>query len=346
MFSFANPQYFLLLLIIPLLLALFLLAKFSRTRNLQKFGHLEVLAKLMPDTSKYMPWIKITLQLIAVALIVVILARPRAGAKDQKVKVHGIEVMIALDVSNSMMASATDDPNGVSRLQLSKMILEKMIDNFENDKVGLIVFAGNAYTQLPITTDYVSAKMFLNEVSTKMVPTQGTAIGAAIKLAANSFTQNSKSQKAIVVITDGENHEDDAVAAATDARKSGIQVNVIGIGSTKGSTIPLGNGGLFKDDNGNVVTTCLDEKTAQEIAAAGKGAYISGSSSDAATTLIDHLQKLAKSDLQTFEYTQHDEQFPIFAWLALAFLILDIFAGNSKISWLKNINFFTKENKK
>lgn len=345
MFSFANPEYLYLLLLIPVLIIMHLLSRRARKNKLKRFGQLSVIEKYMPDVSKYKPGIKLTLQLVALAMIIIVLARPRAGAKEQTVKVRGIEVMVALDVSNSMKASATDDPKGVSRLQKSKLTLEKLIDKFDNDKVGLIVFAGNAYTQLPITSDFTSAKMFLSSISTEMVPTQGTAIGSAIKLAMNSFTGNEKSQKAIIIITDGENHEDDAVGAAKEALDKGIQVNVIGQGTPKGSPIPLEQGGFMKDSNGNVITTYLNEKMAADIAKAGGGVYLSGNAADAVNQLDDQLKKLAKADLQKVVYSQHDEQFPVFAWIALAFLVIDMFILERKNSWLRKYNFFTKENK-
>ena len=320
MFSFGNPEYLYLLLLLPVIVALYWLARRARSKNLKIFGQRIVADELMPDVSKYKPWIKLTLELVIVALIIVILARPRAGSKTEVTKVRGIEVMLCVDVSNSMLASSTDDPKGVSRMQRAKLVMERVIDKLRDDKIGLIVFAGNAYTQMPITTDGVSAKMFLNEISTNMVPTQGTAIGAAIKLAMNSFTDNDKSQKAIIVITDGENHEDDAVAMAKSAKEKGIQVNVVGVGTVKGSQIPIGGGQLMKDDNGNVVTTRLNEQMAQDIATAGGGVYVPGNASDAVSTLNDQLQKLAKSDLKSVVYSQHNEQFPVFAWLALLFL--------------------------
>lgn len=346
MFSFANPECLYLLLLIPILIMLFILARVAQVKKLKLYGHLTVLNKLMPDVSKYKSWIKITLQLIAIAMVIIILARPRAGAKEQTVEVKGIEVMIALDVSNSMRASATDDIKGVSRLQKAKLFLEKLIDKLDNDKVGLIVFAGNAYTQLPITSDFVSAKMFLNSINTNMVPTQGTAIGAALKLAMNSFTPNENTQKAIIVITDGENHEDDAVGMAKAAVEKGIKVDVVGIGSPKGSPIPLDNHGNFlKDDNGNVVTTYLNEEMAKKIADAGEGIYVSANNSDALSDIDGQLKKFAKADMEKIVYSQHDEQFPVFAWIALIFILIDIFVLDRKISWLKNINFFSKDEK-
>lgn len=345
MFSFGNPEYLYLLLLLPVIVALYWLARRARAGNLKKYGDKMVMQELMPDVSKYKPWIKLTLELIAVALIVVVLARPRAGSKTEVTKVRGIEVMLCVDVSNSMLASATDDPKGVNRMQRTKLVLDRVIDRLKDDKVGLIVFAGNAYTQMPITTDGVSAKMFLNEISTNMVPTQGTAIGAAIKMAMNSFTDNDKSKKAIVVITDGENHEDDAVEMAKKAQEKGIQVNVVGVGTVKGAQIPIGGGQLMKDDEGNVVTTRLNEKMAQDIATAGGGAYISGNATNAVSLIDERLQKLAKTDLKSVVYSAHNEQFPVFAWLALIVILIDVFVVESKNSWLRKYNFFTKESK-
>ncbi len=344
MFSFANPQLLYLLLLVPIIVGLFLLARNAWKRKLQRYGKMEILMALMPDASKYKPWIKLSLQLLGIIALVIILARPRAGAKEEVTNVQGIEIMLCVDVSNSMLASSNDDSKGISRLQRAKFILEKLIDKLGNDKVGLIVFAGDAYTQLPITTDFVSAKMFLNSIETNMVPTQGTAIGAAIQMAMNSFTPNDKTQKAIVILTDGENFEDDAIKMAEQANKNGIHVDVIGLGSTKGAPIPLNasRGEFLKDDSGRPVTTYLNEKMAQDIAKAGNGIYVSGNSSSAVSEINDNLKTLATSDLERIVYTQSAEQFPIFAWIGLIILIIDVFILERKISWLKKIHFFNK----
>ena len=316
-----------------------------RAKNIKKYGNPALLEAQMPDVSKYKPWIKISIQLVALALIVIILARPRAmgNSKAETINVQGIEVMVALDVSNSMLASSTDDPNGISRLQQAKLLLEKLIDKLGNDKVGLIVFAGDAYTQIPITADFVSAKMFLSNIEPSMVPTQGTAIGAAIKMAANSFTADDKIQKSIILITDGENHEDDAVEAAKDAHDKGIQINVLGVGTPKGAPIPIGGkGNYMKDESGNIVITQPNEQIAQDVANAGKGIYVSGTNRDALNVLDARLKELSKSNISKNVFSPNDEQFPVFAWVALALLICDIFVLDRKISWLKNINFFSK----
>lgn len=346
MFSFGNPDYLYLLLILPIIVVLYWYARRARIKNLKIFGAKIDANEMMPNVSKYKPWIKLTLELIILALVVVILARPRAGSRTEITKARGIEAMLCIDVSNSMLASSTNDVNGISRMQRTKLILDRVIDKLREDKVGLIVFAGNAYTQMPITTDGVSAKMFLNEISTNMVPSQGTAIGSAIKLAMNSFTKNEKTQKAIIIITDGENHEDDAVAMAKEAKDKGIQVNVVGVGTVKGSQIPIGNGQLLKDDEGNVVTTRLNEDMAKQIAEAGGGIYVTGNATNAVSILDEQLQKLAKTELETTVYSAHNEQFIVFAWILLLFAVVYLFVDDSKNSWLKKYNFFTKENKK
>lgn len=345
MVSFAYPYLLYLFAAVAFVGGLYVLARIARRRKLERFGRLSTLAHLMPDASKYMPGVKITLELIAMALLVIILARPRAGAKEETAEVNGIEVMVALDVSNSMLASATDDPNGISRLQRAKHVLERLVSKLDNDKVGLIVFAGEAYIQLPITTDYSAAKAYLNEISTEMVPSQGTAIGAAIGMAMNSFSPDPEIQKAIVVITDGENQEGDAVEMAKAARDAGVQVDVIGLGSGKGAQIPLNaqRNAFLKDNEGKVVTTYLNEEMAKEIAQAGDGIYVNGASSGAIADITGQLDKLAKSDLGKVVYSSSAEQFPVFAWLALLLLVADSFLFDRKIGFLRKYNFFTND---
>ena len=342
MINFAHPQYFYLLLLLPALVLLFLWNRQDRRKRLQRYGKRASIEPLMPEVSRYKPWIRLVLELLLLTMVIVVLARPRAGSSKTSTQVHGIEVMVAIDVSNSMNASSTDNPQDVSRLQRSKMILQKLIDRLDNNKVGLIVFAGNAYMQMPMTSDAATAKLFLDGINTNMVPTQGTAIGAAINMGINGFSQSKKSQKAMIIITDGENFEDDAVSAASEAAKLGIHINVIGVGSTTGAPIPV-EGGYLTDDNGNPVTTYLNEKMAKDIADAGKGVYISGTASDAVSTLQETLDKLAKSDLDVVSYTQHDEQFPVFAVIAMLLLLALLLLLERKNPWLKKYNFFTKD---
>ncbi len=342
--TFAYPYLLYLLLLIPVLFGLWYWARVSRKAKLRRYGQLKHLEPLMPDASKYMPAVKISLELLALAALIVAVARPRAGEKEEVENTSGIEVMIAFDVSRSMLASASDDPNGVSRLQRAKYILNRLIDKLDNDKVGLIVFAGEAYTQLPITTDFLSARMYLDEISTDMVPTQGTAIGTAINMSINSFSTDEDINKAIIVITDGENHEGDAMEMAQYAKSLGIEVDVIGVGSLKGAPIPIDSrrGEFLHDASGAPVTTYLNEAMAKEIAKAGNGTYINGSSSKAVDQLIGQLDKIKKSDLKHVSYKASDEQFPVFVWIALILLVIDMCVLPGKISWLRKFTFFSK----
>ena len=349
MLSFAYPKLLYLLLTIPVIAAIYFQSRVSRRKRLRRFGQIKVVRAMMPDASRYMGWIKLTVECLALAFIIIALARPYttsadASAKEEETVSRGIEVMICVDVSNSMLASSTDDPRGVSRLQRAKFILEKLIDKMNDDKVGLIVFAGDAYTQLPITSDYISAKMFLNGINTDMVPTQGTAIGAAIDMAINSFTPDSEFRKAIIVITDGENFEDNAVEEARRAASAGIQVDVIGIGGGKGSLIPMNGGEYLKDQQGKVVMTALNESMAKEIAQAGDGIYLSGGSSSVVGDLDSHLDKLGKTEFKRrMASSAANELFPIAAILAILMLVVDGMLPYCKISWLRDINFFTKQ---
>lgn len=350
MISFAYPGLLYLLLLIPVTVGLFWLSRLARRRRLRRYGNPAVLAPLMPEASRYMPWVKLTVAMLVLAFLVIVLARPRATSTLEDTareteNSRGIEIMLCLDVSNSMLASSTDDPNGIQRLDRAKHLLEQLIKSLRDDRIGLIVFAGDAYTQLPITSDYISANMFVNSVSTSMVPTQGTAIGTAIDMAMNSFTPDDKTGRAIVIITDGENFEDDATDAARRAADSGVTVDVIGLGTTKGAPIVLdrSKGVYMKDVEGTQIVTALNEAEARKIAKAGKGIYVSGNSSSAVKDIDSQLDTLAKKDFMRTVYSPQSEQFQIFAWFALISLVVYSLTVTRKISWLRRFNFFTKQ---
>lgn len=346
MFSFANIEALWLLLLLPALLGLFVASRRLRAKRLKRFGLKESLVPLMTDVSAYKPWVKISLSLLLVLLAIIMILRPLAAGKKVVEDLKGIEVIVAVDVSNSMLAPSSSRPDAPSRITTSKRLLEKLFDRLDGNKVGLIVFAGNAYTQVPLTTDIPSAKMFIANLSTDMVPTQGTAIGQALHMAMNSFSPNEKLSKAVIVLTDGENFEDDAITAAAEAHKQGIQVDVIGIGDGDGANIPMPDGSLLTDESGNVVVTRLDETTAKAIASEGGGVYISASSSNAVTAVTDNLKSLKKSDLKRRSFDKQAEQFPIFAWIALVVLIVSMTVTRSKLSWLKNVNIFSSDGNK
>lgn len=351
MIEFQYPSILYALLLIPALTLIFIYGRYRRKRQLRAFGRPEVIAHLMPDVSKYMPWVKFCVEMVILALIVLVLARPlatieiapKAAGTTTETETSGMEIMMCIDVSNSMLASSTDKPDGISRIQRTRLLLEKLIDRLHNDKVGLIVFAGESYIQLPITSDFISAKMFLNSIDPGMVPTQGTAIGAAIDMAMNCFTPNSDFPKAIIVITDGENFEDDATEAAAEAAKKGIRVNVIGVGSSTPMPIPMPDGRGYLTYDGEQVETALNAEEAQKIAEAGKGIYISGNASDAASELADNLSNMDRLAYTRVSHSPQAEQFPILAWIALVLLVVDTFIVTRKISWLRRINFFSKK---
>lgn len=348
MFSFAYPKMLLLLLAVPFLVLLYAWARYIRRRNLRRFGRPAVISSLMPEASPYKSPLKLTVLMSALALMIVAYARPWGGVKDEKTVKEGIEVVIAVDASNSMLASASDDPNGPDRMRTAKLILEKLINRLDNDRVGLIVYAANAYTLIPVTNDYVSAKTFLNSIDPSQIKEQGTNITSVIDMATNSFTDNKNIGKALVLITDAEELEDrDGVMnAARTAAKNGIQIDVVGVGTTVPVTIPEQGGVMIDETTGQPVQTSLNEDLASDIAKAGKGIYVNATSRDALNDLERQLDKLKKTTLEASVYSQHDELFPIFVWFALALLVIDIFLLDRKIGWLDKITFFKKEEKK
>jgi len=338
MFRFAHPDTLYLLAIIPLLMALFIWGRAKRKKQLRKFGEDMLMDQLMPDVSNRRPIWKFYLTLLGITSMIFVVAGPQFGSKLQSTTRKGIELIIALDVSNSMLAEDIV-PN---RLERAKQAISQMVDKLGNDKIGLIVFAGDAYTQLPITTDYASAKMFLSTINTGIVPTQGTAIGKAIQLGIRSFGPQEDVSRAIIVITDGENHEDDAIKAAEEAHEKGIIVYTIGMGSAKGAPIPIGGNNNFrKDRDGNVVITKLDEKMLQEIAIAGGGKSIRANNTKVGLNeLLKEINKLEKSEIESKVYSEYDDQFQWLAWIAFVILIVEIFILERKNRYLKEIKLF------
>lgn len=341
MFRFGEPIYLYFLLIIPFLVVFYIYTNYRRRKKLRQYGDPELMAHLMPNVSKYRPDVKFWLMTAALVMVIFMLARPQFGSKMETVKRQGVETVVALDISNSMLAQDVTP----SRLEKSKKLVSRLVETFNNDKVAMIVFAGEAFTQLPITSDYISAKMFLETISPSLITTQGTDIRGAIDLAMKSFTPNEGVGRAIVLITDGENHEGGAVEAAQQAAEKGVRVFVLGVGSPDGSPIPVeGTNDFRRDKDGNVVVTKLNEQMCQEIAKAGNGMYVRvDNTNNAERALNAEINKLAKADVETQVYTEFDEQFDVLAWLALILLAADVMLLNRKNPLFKNVKLFKQD---
>ena len=337
MLRFEDPIYLWMLLIIPILVLMRFIVWRKRKRNLRKFGDPSLLKEMMPDVSKYRPTIKFCLLLSAITILIFMIARPQVGSKISHEKREGIEVLIALDISNSMLAQDVIP----SRLEKSKLLIEDLVDHFTNDKVGLVVFAGDAFVQLPITNDYVSAKMFLQNINPSLITTQGTDLAHAISLSQSCFTQREHIGRAIIVITDGEDHEGGALEAAREAYKKGINVFILGVGTSKGAPIPDGNGGYLKDNSGQIVLSALNEQMCQQVAKAGNGVYIHvDNTSDAQEKLNKELSKLQSGISDTVVYSEYNEQFQIFGIILLLLLIVETILLESRNPLFKQINLF------
>lgn len=340
LFRFANPDFLYLLLLLPAMLILFIINSIRRNRALRRLGKSELVNGLIPELSGTRPAVKFLLQLIALLSAVIMLARPQFGSKIEEVRKQGVEVIIALDVSNSMLAEDIQP----DRLTRAKQAISRLVDNLEDDKIGLIVFAGDAYTQLPVTTDYVSAKMFLSVINPDMVPRQGTAIGSAINLGIRSFSPGEDKSKALIIITDGENHEDDPLAAAREASEKGVIVHTIGIGSSEGVPIRMTGSSrtdYLKDAGGNTVITRLDEDILRKIAISAGGNYVRASSTNIGLDQVwGEIRKMKKDELESAMYTEYNDQFPIFAAISLLLLIADFLIKERKNRILAGIKIF------
>ncbi|MDD3685472.1 MAG: VWA domain-containing protein [Bacteroidales bacterium] len=342
MFRFQEPQYLWLLSLLAVFVALFLISLYNRNRKLKNAGDHSLIKQLIPDFSRGRRIWKILLICIAWTSMVTGLARPQFGSKLNDVTRQGVEIIFALDVSNSMLAQDLK-PN---RLENARKFIERIIGKLQNDKVGLIVFAGDAFVQMPITDDVRSARMFLSSITTDMVPVQGTAIGKAIDLASKSFTKDEEISKIIILISDGENHEDDALAIANTLKEKNIIIYTVGMGTPGGAPIPAKNGsGFLKDRSGNVVVTVPDEESLKEIANATGGIYVrAGNSADASDKINEELSKLEKGEVLKQNYSEYDDQFQLLALIAILLLITDIIISERKNDVLRKINLFKDRN--
>ena len=340
MFRFANPDFFYLLLLPPVLLALFIVNRIRIRRTIRKIGDKRLVADLLPEYSTSRPVIKFIIIALAMVFGIIMLARPQFGSKIEEAKKQGVEVVIALDISNSMLAQDLQP----DRLTRAKQAISRLVDNLENDRIGLIVFAGGAYVQIPVTTDYVSAKMFLSSITPAMAPRQGTALGAAIELGIRSFTPADDKSKAMIIITDGENHDDDPVAASREAAKAGIVIHVVGIGTERGAPIPVianGRKDFLKDIEGNTVITKLNEAILKQIVVETGGSYVNANNSNLGLEeIFREIKQMDKQEFESSVYTEYNDQFQIFAAIALFLLIVEFIIMDRKNRKLANIRMF------
>lgn len=343
MFQFAHTEYLYALIILPILGLVFLIALAQKRKAIKEFGDAELVKGLAPEMSKAKPWLKFILAETALMLIIIGLAGPQFGTKLKEVKREGIELVIALDVSNSMLA----EDIAPSRLENAKRAISKLVDRLHNDKIALIVFAGDAFVQLPMTADYSAVKMFLTTISPKLVSNQGTAIGAAIDLGMKSFTPGDEKNKALIIITDGENHEDNALEMANAASEAGIIVHTIGMGLSKGAPIPVYNSFGQKDyrtdQQGNVVISKLDETMLKKLAVSGGGEYIRANNTKTGlNALFDKLNKMEKTEMDAKVYSEYEEQYQYFIGFGLLLLLIEFFIMFKKNERLSSISFFGK----
>ncbi|MCE5179885.1 MAG: VWA domain-containing protein [Porphyromonadaceae bacterium] len=339
MFRFGNPEYLWLFIAMPLLLAIYIYLNIRKRKAVQKMGILSTLKMMMPELSLKRSYLKFWLVFATLCTGIFMIARPQFGTKVETVEKEGIELVIAMDVSNSMLTKDV----APDRLSRAKQILSRLIDVRSNDKVALIVFAGEAYVQMPLTSDTQSAKIFLNTIDPSLVPIQGTAIGEAIRLGVSSFSSDKDISKAMVIITDGEDHEGDATQAAAEAANAGVMVNVLGIGSPDGSPIPaLEYGSNFMTDNeGNVVVSRLNEQMGMDIAQSGKGFYVRADNSNTAIRALEtQLDELETGKSTSLSYSEYDEKFPFLAWIMLVILLIEVLVYDKKNRLFRNVRLF------
>ena len=338
MFRFANPHLLWLLLVVPVMVVAFAIILRLRRRNLQHFGNVEVVKTLLRDVSSWRVYTKFILFALAFSALVLAVARPQFGAKLREEKQEGVEMMFVVDVSNSMLAEDFT-PN---RLDRTRYAIDKLFASLNQDRVGVVVFAGEAKVQLPITTDYRMARNFAKRLSPSLVEVQGTDISDAIDLASLSFSQREGASRVMILITDGEAHDADALAAVERASERGIRIFAIGIGSPQGAPIKIG-GEFIKDEKGEMVVSRLNEELLQQIAEKGNGAYIRASNADfGLSEIVGEIEKMEKSELSTLRFDEYNEQFYWILWVVLALLLIEGLLLDRRNPRLRKFNIFEK----
>lgn len=339
MFRFANPELLYLLAAVPAAVAIYVFAMFRRRRRLARFGNIETLRQLMPDVSVARNNFKFILFLTALTLAVLAAARPQFGSKLREEKSKGVEMMIAVDVSNSMLAEDFEP----SRLERTKYAIDKLFDGLHQERVGVVIFAGEAKVQLPVTSDYRMAKAFAKRISPSLVSEQGTAIGKALSTAMLSFAGDSERSRAIILITDGETHDADALDAARRAAEEGIKIFTIGIGTPEGAPIRI-DGDFIRDEKGEMVVSKLNEQMLEQIAATTDAAYVRASKQSIGLgEIVDKINEMEQAELSTLRFEEFNEQFPYLLWIALALLVLEMFILDRKNPLLARFDIFDRK---
>lgn len=343
MIKFAHIEYLWLLVLVPIFIVLYILINRNLTKKLNKLGNKQLLETLIPQRSSGKKWGKFILTILAFISLIFALANPLIGTKQEKVKRKGIDIIIALDLSKSMLAEDLSP----SRLERSKKFISSMIEEMKSDRVAFIIFAGNAYLQMPLTVDYSAFEMYLRSVNTDIIPTQGTAIGKSIDLALEAFDEGKEKHKALVIISDGEDFEGDVLDKAKEAVKNGVKIFTVGVGTTKGAPIPIYNKqgqktDYKKDKEGSIILTKIDEKTMQQLAVNGDGAYYRLVGKETAKAIFDDLSKVEKKEIEEIVYTDYDEQFQYFLFLGLVFVLIEILISHKRGNFFKKLNLSDK----
>lgn len=341
MLRFEHIEFLWGLAIIPLMAILFFMVRRWKRKALASFGDQHTVRRMMPEVSMSRPGLKFLFFALAFASLIVGAANPQIGTKIEEGKREGADLMILLDVSNSMLAGDLV-PN---RLENAKRAISQLIDNLHSDRIGIIIFAGEAYVQLPITTDYSAAKLFLNNINTGIVPTQGTAIGAAIEMGMKSFNFVNGTSKAMILMTDGENHEDDAVSAAKSASAKEVTIHVIGLGLPEGAPVPIYKGdkpvGFHTDEAGKTVVSKLNEEMCKEISQAGNGVYVRANNANSGFNIVmDQVNKMEKKTYDSKTFKNYEDRFQFFLGFALLLLVLEFFISNRRNLKLSELNLF------
>lgn len=339
-----EKKYLTLLLIIPFLVAIYFFNLYWKRKKQKEFGDSEMIKKLSPQKSKFKPALKVTVIILAIASLIIALVNPKIGIKASTVKREGIDIVFAIDVSKSMDCEDVA-PN---RLEKSKQVVSQIINQLGADRIGFVAYAGSAYPVLPITSDYNVAKMFLQSMNTDMLSSVGTSLGDAIKISATYFDPKSKTNKLLIIITDGEDHEEQAMEGAEEAKNQGIKIITVGVGTDKGGPIPLRINGIvdgFKRDKDNqVVVTKLNPEILMAIAKATKGGYVNGNSTKEVLDYVKNaLENIQKTEFETTQFTDYNSQFQWFLGLALLLIVIESFLLDGKTNWVRKLNLFNEE---